>query len=194
MGLPLERLPAWIAGPLFAVIGIALLAWPSPRIDGRPLWNGALFLLTGIAIVAIDLHARRGKAAWRAVVERLRAHDPLVQWSSARSRHGPSRLGEAGFSEAGPREDLAFEDVDAVVVLGDCAHDGRAYHCDLVALRKSLRALRGVDVQAAAPGDMPPALAGVPALRIRIRPWPRWLERLELTDEEKIAIERRRHS
>jgi hypothetical protein len=65
-------------------------------------------------------------------------------------------------------------------------------HGDLTALRESLRALRNVDGRAVGPGGPLATPSDVPALRLRPRPWPRWHERLELTDEDKSNIEKRR--
>ena len=189
MGLPREKLPAWIVGPLIAMVGISFLAWPSARIDGRTIFMSAQCILYGLAIVAFDASTRRRDAAWRTIVEQLRKHSPLMQWSTARFERIVSALGDAGFSDTGPRAGVAFDDV---VILSDCSFRGREYRCDLAALRESLWALRHVDVRAVTPDGLLSTLSDVPALRLRLRPWPRWLERLELTDEEKSIIEKRR--
>ena len=187
--LPLEKLPAWVAGSLFAMMGIALLAWRSARIDGRTMFVSAQCILCGLAIVAIDVSTRRREATWRGIVERLREHAPLMQWSTGRRERIVSALGDAGFSDTGPRTGVAF---DEVVVLGDCTFREREFRCDLPALRESLQAPGNLEVRPATPDGRLSMLPDVPALLIRIRPWPRWLERIELTDEEKAVIEKRR--
>jgi len=191
--LPIEKLPPWLADVLALVAGLAVMAIPPIRASS--VFEGSLLVVMGLGISAAALTSDRRRRGWQAALHILRRHDPLLQWpagAGALSGHVLMGLGDARLQPTASNPTLACQHVSHIIVFADCVHDGHAYRCDLSSLARALRASGHFRVRRARTTERSPAVTAASALHIRPVPWPRCLLKLELTEEERAAIEERR--